>query len=367
MMKYVYQPLNNPKEEIRLLSLLPGSPTDDLKLRLWPVFLPDSIPDPQEEEPEDATAQMQDTLPPGWVCGKTPEGPFIFENEESEETTWTHPSTMQDDGATPPVAAVAAAPPPPPSPPRYEALSYVWGSQDDPDVAFIEAHDPAVNAVDSSCELSITQNLAVALRSLRLVDQERTLWVDAICINQAYDSAEKESQIPRMAAIYTLAQRVIIWLGPETDDSELALSTLAHLGRQVQIDLQGFRYRSPEATEKRWFHPAEPLPYSQAVCESIRRLLSREYFERLWIVQEILLADSNTSIIQCGGCSHQMSLYEFRRAVPCLSDKEHLRPMLGGQPNYLEPLLRLSGRRRPGIPVETVLGLIRQVSFQIQS
>jgi Heterokaryon incompatibility protein (HET) len=58
--------------------------------------------------------------------------------------------------------------------PEFQALSYVWGSPDDP--------------VDIVCEnkvVSVTQNLHRALLRLRhacyLI---RRVWIDALCINQ---------------------------------------------------------------------------------------------------------------------------------------------------------------------------------------
>jgi hypothetical protein len=58
----------------------------------------------------------------------------------------------------------------------YEALSYVWGSPE-------RTHRVTVKGL-SGAYLSISQNLMVALHRLRLPDEPRTLWVDAICINQ---------------------------------------------------------------------------------------------------------------------------------------------------------------------------------------
>src|SRR5689334_2388161 len=57
--------------------------------------------------------------------------------------------------------------------PAYEALSYTWG-------------DPGLrdSIVCNGVAVSVTTNLASALRLLRLAGRERTLWADAICINQ---------------------------------------------------------------------------------------------------------------------------------------------------------------------------------------
>ncbi|KAK3360686.1 heterokaryon incompatibility protein-domain-containing protein [Lasiosphaeria hispida] len=89
--------------------------------------------------------------------------------------------------------------------PKYEALSYVWGSQ----------HS------NTSIELNgqpfqVTPNLHAALKRLRLFDSQRTLWVDAVCINQA-DNAEKAAQVAMMSDIYATTSGALLWLGEEPD------------------------------------------------------------------------------------------------------------------------------------------------------
>jgi hypothetical protein len=47
------------------------------------------------------------------------------------------------------------------------------------------------------------------------------MWIDAICINQA-DLAERAVQVLHMRAIYHLAERVVAWLGEETEKTKSA-------------------------------------------------------------------------------------------------------------------------------------------------
>jgi Heterokaryon incompatibility protein (HET) len=57
----------------------------------------------------------------------------------------------------------------------YTALSYVWGDQALP--------QPTI--LCNGAILHITSNLGAALRTLRREEEQRTLWIDQICINQA--------------------------------------------------------------------------------------------------------------------------------------------------------------------------------------
>jgi hypothetical protein len=87
-------------------------------------------------------------------------------------------------------------------PPSYEALSYVWG---DPNITV------PINVNDHP--LPVTTNLEIALRYLRLGDEPRILWIDAIVINQR-DLKERATQVALMADIYGKAASVRVWLGP---------------------------------------------------------------------------------------------------------------------------------------------------------
>lgn len=88
--------------------------------------------------------------------------------------------------------------------PEYEAISYCWGD--------------ASNLQTVHCEdktLQVTPSLFTALRRLRLPDRPRTLWADAVCINQA-DFGEKGAQVKLMSQIYSKTWRILIWLGEDT-------------------------------------------------------------------------------------------------------------------------------------------------------
>lgn len=149
------------------------------------------------------------------------------------------------------------------SPPRYEALSYVWGTG---------ASTSKVNLGDTSGpSLPITANLESALRYLRLPNASRTLWVDALCINQM-DMQERSAQVQLMGEIYSAADNVIVWLGPAEEDS----GTMAALVRIRDWDARSIQ-----------------LPRDEAVllAPTMYRLLNRPWFERTWVVQELALSN----------------------------------------------------------------------------
>jgi hypothetical protein len=102
---------------------------------------------------------------------------------------------------------------------QYEALSYEWGGSE---------RTETIN-IQNGFKMHITESLYNALRDIRResILKERVVWADAICINQN-DLHERQQQISMMGTIYRKASRVITYMGPEKDDSSMAVE-FAHV------------------------------------------------------------------------------------------------------------------------------------------
>ncbi|KAK8053113.1 hypothetical protein PG996_012414 [Apiospora saccharicola] len=90
---------------------------------------------------------------------------------------------------------------------KYEALSYVWG---DP-----QGSRPILC---DDRELLVTPNCHDALIQLRRRFRVRTLWIDAICIDQSTaeeSTRERNVQVRQMGEIFHQASTVVVWLGRE--------------------------------------------------------------------------------------------------------------------------------------------------------
>jgi hypothetical protein len=154
----------------------------------------------------------------------------------------------------------------------YEALSYVWGSQ--------IPRDETPHIEINGHEFPITKNLEIALRHLRYIDVPRTLWIDAICINQN-DVEERNSQVGMMLDIYQRATLVNVWLGPSKGESSYGMQVLSFLSRKDHVD------QAP------WV-----LMPEQAFDTGFQEIISREWFSRMWVVQEA--AVSKKAVMMCG-------------------------------------------------------------------
>ncbi|KAI2628488.1 heterokaryon incompatibility protein-domain-containing protein [Hypoxylon sp. NC1633] len=205
--------------------------------------------------------------------------------------------------------------------PRFEALSYVWGDQSDPEeITVYTSSGPFWSKSKNNFGvLRIGKNLAAALRRLRLKSRKRALWCDSICINQN-DLAEREREVQRMAHLYLHVEKVVAWLGPEADDSQLALEKLALTGNQIVS--QGWddgdaTWSTTSKSDERYTRPDVEFPFSPREWRAIEKLIDRPWFKRLWVRQEIALASSAT--VLCGNAEISWPL--LRNATICLVQK----------------------------------------------
>ncbi|KAF7534136.1 hypothetical protein G7054_g6470 [Neopestalotiopsis clavispora] len=167
------------------------------------------------------------------------------------------------------------------TPVQYTALSYTWGKPD-------PSTDTTIDCAGH--KLKITKSLATALKHFRQKDHSILLWVDQICINQE-DGQEKVQQIPLMSSIYRYAMNTSIWLGAEESGSTSAMQLLDDVGTRLQFS---------EAID---INPGEfarmQLPgQDSAQWRDLMNLLGRQWFSRLWIIQEVIL--SRSPWVLCG-------------------------------------------------------------------
>ncbi len=71
----------------------------------------------------------------------------------------------------------------------------------------------------------VRDNLFLALRHLRYREGVRSMWADALCINQT-DNTERGHQVFQMGKIYSNAERVCVWLGLADNSAHGAYSVL---------------------------------------------------------------------------------------------------------------------------------------------
>jgi len=165
----------------------------------------------------------------------------------------------------------------------YEALSYTWGTD--------KAIAPIL--VDSGV-LFVRYNLYWALRSLRLPTKRRLLWVDALCINQA-DATERNNQVSQMADIYSGAKEVFVWLGEGNEYTDRGMDFLGEISAYAKSIADRVLKEESDRHQmyKEWidlFHSAHARHDSDECFAGIAAVFLRDWWTRVWTVQEITLA-----------------------------------------------------------------------------
>lgn len=81
-------------------------------------------------------------------------------------------------------------------------------------------------------EGNITENLFNALQYFRLENQDRTMWIDAVCINQE-DKIERAQEVLLMRDIYSKSELAFVWHGKASPLSRVAFDFLPKLFQRL--------------------------------------------------------------------------------------------------------------------------------------
>ena len=224
---YTYTPLDSTKRQIRLIHLLPKRPKAE-------GFL-------SETEAEHVYVQ----------------GDVQSNNDESIHCTFS-------------LASLEAFP-------TFDALSYVWGNSKDVTPVHLEGH-----------VFPVTRNLHSALQNLRKDDEERVLWVDALCINQG-DPNERSNQVAEMHFIFERAETVVAFLGEMSEGRAIAMDFI-EMTAEPGIHLDPFL--EPHIVVRGMDANSETLQ------DYLIEFFTLPWWKRVWTVQEYVLASQ--PVFQCG-------------------------------------------------------------------
>ncbi|RDI88732.1 hypothetical protein Vi05172_g1403 [Venturia inaequalis] len=145
--------------------------------------------------------------------------------------------------------------------PLYWALSYTWGPP-----------EPTMEIMVNDEPMRIRENLYQFLSTWRNTTG-CAIWIDQICINQKNDD-EKNHQVNLMSQIFMKASNVVVWLGAAADDSDRIIAAFCKSRAEPTVE---------QAKQEQ---------------DGLLKIMERQYWHRVWIVQEILLASSLT--VLCG-------------------------------------------------------------------
>lgn len=169
------------------------------------------------------------------------------------------------------------------NPPPYVAISYAWG---DP------GETKKIEVAGSPVPVSVS--LHGALQALRKRDVSVMVWVDALSINQQ-NKEERVQQVQFMRSIYSKADSVAIWLGPEEDDSTKAVNFMGRIAKSAKHPEEVTRILSSRHTIKD--------------LVAVVALFERSYWRRLWVVQEVF--NARKILVYCGNTIATWEVYHI--------------------------------------------------------
>jgi hypothetical protein len=149
----------------------------------------------------------------------------------------------------------------------FYALSYTWG--DDGVTRPIRVNGK---------EIHVTKNLRDALRQWYDIEQYQKgqygrlhIWADALCIDQRNED-ERNVEVKRMGTIFSEARLVIAWAGRELRHGNRLMELLSRMNANPRSEINA------------------------RDAEAVFELACRPYWTRLWVIQEMLLANGGACI-----------------------------------------------------------------------
>lgn len=181
--------------------------------------------------------------------------------------------------------------------PTYQALSYTWGAPTQDASKKGVTQERSCSIICNDAEIHITKNLFQFLRfaTQRLEEYSDYFWIDAICINQD-DKIEKSFEVGKMSQIFGAAASVLVWLGDGDEHSDKAIeliNVLVSLPADSLTNLTSENMMEADMVASKLGSSITPAHWT-----SLGHFLNRNWFTRVWIIQEIVLAKE--ILLLCG-------------------------------------------------------------------
>jgi Heterokaryon incompatibility protein (HET) len=185
-------------------------------------------------------------------------------------------------------------------PPPFTAVSYCWGQAEHDHVIYL-----------GSTAVKVTKIVDNVLRGV-LAAGAAFVWIDQVCIDQG-NTEERSHQVALMSLIYSRADRVLVYLGEAGEQTALAIAFVEHYHSRLKaLGIPESQIAQTPTSESISFVKAkqqEGAPESEVlrrVALGLTDLLTRPFFKRLWVVQEVVFGDNLVTV--CGSQHFQWYL-----------------------------------------------------------
>lgn len=194
---------------------------------------------------------------------------------------------------------------------RYHAISYTWGARNPQQSISVSTGELQVNL---NCRKAPVQAQRCVWAQKQTQNQEDAAddyyWIDAICIDQQ-NRQEKADQVQLMGEIYDNAVQVLSCIGDEADNSDLVMDML----QSAPDNLIGEEWPGQEFGSRAlgWLREKSATDIEN-VSAALKFILEREYFNRVWILQEVFRKQSRTMLLCGQRYVYSKALFALKRA-----------------------------------------------------
>ncbi|KLU90827.1 hypothetical protein MAPG_09353 [Magnaporthiopsis poae ATCC 64411] len=173
----------------------------------------------------------------------------------------------------------------------------------------------------------------MALRHLRRSEIDLILWVDAVCIDQTSER-ERNQQVGQMDRVYSTAENVLVWLGPGNQGIDALMEmtrALDHrVSRPAEAPLDDWRAAWADLFRERG---GTASALHDARIQALTDLLRRPWFSRIWVVQEVALAQQANLV--CGWSRAPARAFALMPALLGVDVGPHISALLDVMPGPL--------------------------------
>jgi hypothetical protein len=173
---------------------------------------------------------------------------------------------------------------------QYPAISYVWGDPSD---------KKSIHCMNEA--LLIPSSLHAFLKTRRDGAKPWICWADAICINQSGDEEalrERAHQVEMMGTIFSKAKVVLVYLGEEPTGFEEFRSASSALLKLLLGNID------PQRPSLDFLKVTADKVISSLVLDTFDEIMTRPWYQRVWTLQEFVLAQDLEICIGRGTISY---------------------------------------------------------------
>lgn len=207
-------------------------------------------------------------------------------------------------------------------------FTYTWGESSETKRIFLDGMPFTVRS-----NLYAVLVIFVIMYLNQTLPEPHLFWIDAICIDQA-NLQERSHQVNMMGDIYSLPERVIVWLGDSNDD-------------QGQNAVSLFKSVT-DVADKHEFLPSPAV--------NMPAFWNIGYWSRAWIVQDFCQA--KRILLVCGAATCDLSMLE--KYLPRLKGTSKSSSLLSLRRTLV------ASRRNPNQPQFSFLSFLKTLGKSLQ-